>query len=103
VIVTVDAKRTNIKATPLPDKYDGSGEPGAIAWFIPGQIIVMACPGCGRTSGMEVGNPKPAKSPSWLISGFVDLPETVTLSPSVNCTGCCGWHGWLRDGVYVSC
>lgn len=105
----IDSKRTNLKATSFdPNSADDEGfwpdraEPGAICQH-PNlrSILMIACPGCGHVSGMEVGNPKPANSPSWLIIGDVAKPESVTLEPSINCVGCCGWHGYLRNGVYT--
>lgn len=64
--------------------------------------ILLACPGCGSVSSMSVGSPKPGRSPSWEITAgnLGDQLEHLTLSPSVNCTGCCSWHGWLKDGVF---
>lgn len=62
--------------------------------------MLLACPGCGRVSGMTVGDPKPdnGNGATWRLTG---PPESPTLSPSVNCTGCCGWHGWLKSGVFA--
>jgi hypothetical protein len=45
---------------------------------------------------------KPKTGPSWAITGNVSEIETVTLSPSINCIGCCGWHGYLTRGVFNS-
>lgn len=62
--------------------------------------IMLKCPGCGGESGMHVrnpGEPHPSGVQSWEISGF---PESVTLKPSINCVGCCGWHGLLTNGEY---
>lgn len=63
----------------------------ALFWYI--------CP-CGCTLGvLSVGkNFKPADGPSWEWNGSFDKP---TLSPSVHHVG--HWHGWLCDGVWVSC
>jgi hypothetical protein len=74
-------------------------EPGALFMLEPG-CLLLACPGCGWVSGMRVGNPKPEKSPSWLLTG--ELPN-ITMRPSINCIGCCGWHGHLTNGVYRHC
>jgi hypothetical protein len=63
--------------------------------------------GCPRRPGQSCGriliglNHKPSVSaPSWTWDGDLDRP---TLSPSVNCNGAggCGWHGWVRAGVFV--
>lgn len=101
-MIAKDPKRTGFKATVLTTDTWEPGEPGAVR-LLNAETLVMACPGCGRVSAMSVGNPKPAKGPSWLLAGDATKPETVTLSPSINCVGCCGWHGWLRAGIYESC
>jgi hypothetical protein len=62
--------------------------------------IMMKCPGCGHESAMHVrvpGTPHPTIAESWEVSG---LPDEITLHPSINAVGCCGWHGWLKNGVY---
>lgn len=98
-----DPKRTDLRATPTTfdtgDGYPGSAEPGAFE-FVGYSTLVLACPGCGHVSAMRVGNPKPLLSPSWELGG---TPTAPTLRPSINCVGCCGWHGYLTDGVFRSC
>jgi hypothetical protein len=66
--------------------------------------LMFACPGCGRCGSIPVGHPKPGESPSWDVTGgsLADV-TTLTLSPSIHCISCCGWHGHLRNGVFVSC
>jgi hypothetical protein len=100
---TVDPKRTNLvaKAAHFSDQdgYQRYAEPGEMELMENGTLI-LACPGCGWVSGMRVGNPKPVKSPSWLMTGDIPL---LTLSPSINCISCCGWHGYLKNGVFESC
>ncbi|WP_425354930.1 DUF6527 family protein [Oceaniglobus trochenteri] len=59
------------------------------------------CPcGCGLRSFLAFDdgvNP----SPHWKWDGNRERP---TLSPSVFNTGMpCRWHGWLRQGEWVSC
>lgn len=101
----IDAKRT-VPATPFNWKgndYPDYGEPGAGGRHA-ADCYVFACPGCGRFSGITVGHPKPAESPSWdVAAGSLDDVTSLTLMPSINCVGCCGWHGYLRGGVFVSC
>lgn len=101
--IEIDPKRTGLKATPtkfelvddcLPDR----AEPGSFEMRT--DFVLLACPGCGRLSGMTAGYPKPSRKPSWEISGD---PATPTFNPSINCVGCCGWHGYLRNGVFESC
>lgn len=99
-----------VTAVLCPDResFDAAG-PGAI-WLwrfaekepqggASGHAMVK-CPGCGSESGMhlrKVGEPHPPDRESWEVSG---IPDAITFAPSVNCTGCCGWHGHLVNGVY---
>jgi hypothetical protein len=58
--------------------------------------LIYCCPcGCGRTGALAF---RPAPSPSWEWDGNREKP---TLKPSVHHVG--HWHGYLRDGVWVSC
>lgn len=97
----IDTKRTNLKATIL-EHFPEKGEDVPFGGIYPKMEghIGIACPGCGQCSAMRVGNPKPTESPSWKMTGELD---NLTLEPSINCTGCCGWHGFLRNGVFMSC
>lgn len=99
----IDPKRTGLKATIVDHFPDDDDVPfGAIYPKMQGYIGIT-CPGCGQCSAMRVGNPKPAESPSWQMSGSLSDLSTLSLSPSINCVGCCGWHGYLRNGVFESC
>ncbi|MEO8602671.1 MAG: DUF6527 family protein, partial [bacterium] len=65
----------------------------------------IRCAGCRSASFLAL---EPYDCPPmWrLVSGDPRKPETVTLSPSVFHTkerGGCGWHGYLRAGVWVPC
>lgn len=89
----------------IADSFDSLASAGPGAIFHPQasrtgeRTIILNCPGCGDRSAMTVyspGTPKPP-SPSWEISGE---GENLTLKPSINCVGCCKWHGWLTNGVY---
>ena len=56
------------------------------------------CPGCGARDYLTLG-PPPAPTEGWTVTGGDALrPEGVTLAPSV--LHACGWHGWLRAGVW---
>ena len=91
------------------DAFESAG-PGAIfLWRFAqkadegggGGHIMLKCPGCGQDSGMHCrtpGTPHPPDRQSWELSG---LPDAPTMHPSINCVGCCGWHGWLKNGEYV--
>lgn len=57
----------------------------------------LCCPGCG-----ELGGPSPGATWRVVAGGFDDV-STLTLEPSIHCRGCCGWHGYLRAGEFVSC
>jgi hypothetical protein len=83
--------------------YPAYAQPAASLSNAKGHLL-FACPGCGRFGGISCGNPKPTQSPSWNIEqGTLDDVTSLTLSPSINCVGCCGWHGYLRNGVFESC
>lgn len=99
-----DPKRTGLKAFKIDSwPEDEYAELGA-CYKMDGDNFAFSCPGCGRFSGIRAGNPKPADSPSWHIdAGILEDPTTLTLSPSINCIGCCGWHGYMRNGVFESC
>lgn len=105
---SVDNKRTQLKATkvvfPLDDGwYPEYANPGEVEPRTIHNDFMLACPGCGRVSVMRVGTPKPQEKPSWEVQGDINDPTTMTLHPSINCVGCCGWHGYLRNGVFQSC
>lgn len=104
---TLDRKRTDLPATmatfePADGCFPEYAAPGSVELRHDAQTLMMACPGCGRVSGMSVGNPKPpnGNGATWLMTGGFPL---ITLSPSINCVGCCGWHGYLTGGVFRSC
>ncbi len=66
--------------------------------------LAYRCPRTGDPCGeIIIGDRhKPARgsAPTWIWDGNVDAP---TLNPSINCRGGCGWHGWLRRGVFEEC
>lgn len=104
----IDPKRT-VAATVTPEYPDSPAAPGLCyappvggGWSQP--MLVFACPGCGQVGGIRVGEDKPEPSPSWKIEfGKREDATSLTLSPSINCVGCCGWHGYLTAGVFRSC
>lgn len=57
---------------------------------------LLACPGCG-----ELGSPKTGAKWTIKSGSFADV-STLTLNPSI-AKGCCGWHGYLHNGVFESC
>lgn len=64
--------------------------------------LTYGCPRTGKPcGGIMIGHPdKPERSPSWKWDGNVEAP---TLEPSINCTGGCGWHGYLQQGEFREC
>ncbi len=100
-MTTVDPKRTGVRAKLIAD-FEFDAEPGQC--LRNGDRLMFACPGCGQWGGVSAGTPKPAQGPSWqIVAGTLDDPATLTLAPSINCIGCCGWHGYLKNGVFESC
>ena len=91
---TVKAKNVTFEDTQeIGNPGDSEGHP---------TILRFACPGCGKVGGIGISHPK--QKHTWAIeSGDPLNPETLTLSPSIHCVGCCQWHGYLRNGVYESC
>jgi hypothetical protein len=101
---TIDPKRTGVKATMIPwteppmelvnDRWHGPL--GAFIQSGAPEHWTLCCPGCG-----ELGSPRDGAV--WSVtSGSWDDVSTLTLSPSI-AKNCCGWHGFLRHGVFESC
>lgn len=105
---TVDKQRT-CPATRTDEAWpeDDYAAPGAVYVDRDGTYkdhLLFACPGCGRMGSIRATHPKDVNGPSWdIVAGRLTEPEGLTLSPSINCVGCCGWHGHLRAGVFKSC
>lgn len=54
--------------------------------------LIIICPGCGKESASR--------------GRHVYDPATVSYHPSIvhnKQYGGCGWHGWLKNGVFKSC
>ncbi len=101
-----DPKRTGVKAVRLDwteppcELIDGRwhAPPGSMFPVEGGGIggFLIACPGCGQIGSARDG----AK---WEVTGGSrDDVTTLSLSPSIQ-KGCCGWHGYLRNGTFESC
>jgi hypothetical protein len=96
----VDPKRT--VSARLVGEFKFDAEPGDC--LLEGERLMFACPGCGLWGGVNVGHPKPAQGPSWdVVKGNPADPAKLSLTPSIHCVGCCGWHGFLTEGVFRSC
>lgn len=58
--------------------------------------FIIACPGCG-----ELGTARDGAK--WqIVSGSEKDVTTLTLEPSI-LKNCCGWHGYLRNGIFDVC
>lgn len=102
-IAKEDADRNGVKASMIPwmepplELIDGHwhGPPGAFLdrHGTDSSHWLLCCPGCG-----EVGSPRDGAK--WTCEqGSFDDVTTLTLSPSI-LKSCCGWHGYLRNGVF---
>jgi hypothetical protein len=62
--------------------------------------MVFFCPcGCQRHS-LEFDNCPDTGRPRWHWDGNRTKP---TISPSIHNSKTCGWHGFLRNGVFEEC
>lgn len=93
---------------PLTRCPDDAVPDGALA-FVPvrsqcDRYARIVCPcGCRSVWSLKIWaegdpDPDPGAGPSWTWDGSVDAP---TLSPSVDLKRGCGWHGYLRAGVWI--
>lgn len=87
----------------IVEDIDKSTTPGSLEpRYVDGELggFAYRCPGCGQNSWLPAMTDQ--KHPySWLCT----QEDPVTLSPSIHHTvkkGGCGWHGYLRDGVFES-
>ena len=95
-----------IEAT-LLDSYDAvvDGPAGGFTYLsssegVQDSCILHKCPcGCGRVAGLRLRNVTDER-PSWIWDGNREKP---TLSPSIYAKYDCGWHGYLRAGIWESC
>lgn len=104
---TVDPKRTGVKASMIPfteppmyynERNRLCGPLGAFLERVPTNenSWILCCPGCG-----EAGSPR--EGARWQCTeGSFDDVTTLTLAPSI-AKSCCGWHGYLKNGVFESC
>lgn len=88
--------RNGVNATICLD-FDAmeAAPPGAIHYLDGGAII--KCPGCGSESFCE--ERRGDNHPSWTMDH-----QTQTWQPSVHhSANGCGWHGFLKNGVWGPC
>lgn len=74
-------------------------EPGAFVWIVDdeGRRIIYTCPrGAGKRACAVPIHPNALPNgASWQWNGNEEAP---TLTPSINCVGGCGWHGFITQG-----
>jgi len=82
--------------------------PGAVMFNEAESRLLFVCPNagapdaCSGVCNIPVNKTDCEGKPAWQMTGW---PDAVTLSPSVyNCAHSqkCQWHGWLRNGEWVS-
>lgn len=107
-MITADPKRT-VKAT-VARVFDEDGgavlpidQPPGTCQRTQKNRLMFTCPGCGQWGGVQAFD-GPKKPDGWqIVAGMLDDPTTLTLSPSIHCVGCCGWHGYLTAGEFKPC
>ena len=102
----IDVKRTDVKASLVPCTKPNTfyvehrlhGPYGAFLDMVGmnGSRWILCCPGCG-----EAGSPNTGAKWTIVAGSFSNVSE-LTLSPSI-ANSCCGWHGYLKNGVFESC
>lgn len=109
----IDPKRTGVRAREIPafpspadEKARFFGEPGdmiRVLRFRAQNLLWgfnVACPGCGQFGAIAI---LPLEGPRWtVVGGSTDDVTTLSLQPSI-LKHCCGWHGYLTNGTFVSC
>lgn len=106
--IVIDPKRSGVKASRIPWTVPPMflvpglggrwhGPPGAFISTVAGKEDhwTLCCPGCG-----ELGSPKDGAKWTVTAGSWIDV-TTMTLVPSI-AKSCCGWHGYLRNGVFES-
>lgn len=92
---------TNSRQVFTLDEFEADKSPGVFYHIkneeFQTQGVMIRCAGCGLESYLPLDPPH-----GWKL----EQENPLTLSPSVFHTkerGGCGWHGWLRHGVWESC
>lgn len=110
----VDPKRTGVKARLVPTADQGERTDDGFLCGLPGDMVrttnqdgslygfLIACPGCGQYGGIALGD-KDNPARNWRVTaGGPEDVTTLSVEPSI-LIHCCGWHGYLRNGVFESC
>lgn len=74
--------------------------PGSCEWYAENKAITFTCPcGCGTVHSIRTDRDV-KKDGGWLWNGNTEKPS---LTPSIQATTPCRWHGYLTDGVFKPC
>lgn len=87
--------------TAVWDRPDGPSTlpPGTFAYEAKKRGMIYICPcGCGAEDYLDFRS-IPETHPSWIWDGNIEKP---TLTPSIYRKTACGWHGYLRAGIWES-
>lgn len=64
-----------------------------------GPYLIFGCPLKKGSCGVPLAPSAPLPNGAlWTWDGNTEAP---TVSPSINCTGGCGWHGYMKAGTLV--
>jgi hypothetical protein len=103
-----DVTMARVPGDEIPERDD---PPGTFCWRMQGpgngtpggRYLLFVCPKAPKSPSLYCGVPiRPHVLPNgagWTHDGNDDAP---TLSPSVNCVGGCGWHGFIQAGRMTS-
>lgn len=93
---------------PLVKCEDPAVPDGAVMWLpvrsTADRFVRAVCPcGCRQVWALRVvapgdPDPEPSCGPHWEWDGNEEAPSLV---PSVNLDRGCGWHGYLKGGVWI--
>lgn len=73
--------------------------PGGCVWEEDESSLYVVLPGANDLDCIQCTRNPDEKAPRvWILTGDKEKP---TLHPSLHMVG--QWHGWLKDGVLVSC
>ncbi|MDO9016694.1 MAG: DUF6527 family protein [Myxococcales bacterium] len=86
-----------------PDSLPGDAVPTERDGGVPAGFI-FRCPGCGAQACLGLA-PRLDQAPAWNVTaGDPRTGAGLSLTPSIHHTtalGGCGWHGYLRVGVFT--
>ncbi len=78
------------------DRYRKDVPPGTAQWTEDGKYLWFTCPcGCGRLHCIPAK--RNGNTYGWDFAGTAEVP---TLTPSIQITTGCRWHGFLTNGQW---